>query len=92
MKRDAILTLAKQAGMAGLATTVVCEIDELESFAKLIAAEERESCAVAAWMAGMDEHNKARGMPCDAREVGSAGAQAIRMRSNAGVTGNGEKI
>ena len=62
-------------------------IDELESFAKLVAAEEREACAVAAWMAGMDEHNKARGMPCDAREVGSAGAQAIRMRSNAKLTG-----
>ena len=44
---------------------------------------EREACAISAWMTGMDEHNKARGMPCDAREVGSSAAQAIRMRSNA---------
>lgn len=53
-----------------------------EKVAELLA-EEREACAVAAWMAGMDFHTKVHGMPCDAREVGSAGASAIRMRSNA---------
>ncbi len=42
---------------------------------------EREACAVAAWMAGIDAHNKALGMPCDAREVGSSCAIAIRARS-----------
>lgn len=45
MKSLEILTLAKQAGMAGLATTVVCEIAELERFAELVAASEREACA-----------------------------------------------
>lgn len=44
-------------------------------------AREREACAVAAWSAGMDTHNKANGFPaCDAREVGSLAARAIRMR------------
>ena len=47
---------------------------------------EREACAISAWMTGMDEHNKARGMPCDAREVGSSAARAIRKRSNAEIT------
>lgn len=55
-------------------------LDEQLEFATAV---EREACAVAAWMAGMDEHTKARGMPCDAREIGSAGARAIRMRSKA---------
>lgn len=40
-----------------------------------------EACAIAAWVAGMDAHNKALGLPCDAREVGAAAASAIRMLS-----------
>lgn len=45
MERNKILTLAKQAGMAGLASTVVCEIAELERFAEFVIADEREACA-----------------------------------------------
>lgn len=41
---------------------------------------EREACAVTAWMTGINEHNKSIGMPCDAREIGSACARNIRMR------------
>lgn len=46
--------------------------------------EEREACAIAAWSAGMEYHNRVRGMPTDAREVGSAGAAAIRARNKKG--------
>lgn len=38
----------------------------------------KEACAVSAWCSGMDTHNEAKGMPCDAREVGSAAARVIR--------------
>ena len=38
----------------------------------------REACAIAAWSAGMDEHNRLMGMPSDAREVGSQCAKSIR--------------
>ena len=78
-------------------TMLVCETDWTESTevghwyspekVTELLSEEREACAVAAWMAGMDAHTKARGMPCDARKVGSAGASAIRMRSNAELSG-----
>ena len=37
-----------------------------------------EEFAIAAWTVGMNEHNKALGMPCDAREVGSAVARELR--------------
>lgn len=46
--------------------------------------EEREACAIAAWSAGMEYHNRVLGMPADAREVGSAGAAAIRARNEKG--------
>jgi hypothetical protein len=46
----------------------------LEAHRKQIA----EEFAVAAWTVGMNEHNKALGMPCDAREVGSAVARELR--------------
>lgn len=39
MTRDDIIRIAKQAGMAGMATTVVCEIAELERFAELVKAD-----------------------------------------------------
>ena len=42
---------------------------------------EREACAVAAWAAGMGFHNREYGTKCDAREVGSAAAEAIRARA-----------
>ncbi len=36
MNRDDVLRIAKQAGMAGIATTVVCEIPQLHRFADLV--------------------------------------------------------
>lgn len=38
----------------------------------------REQAAVAAWSCGMDRHAQRRGIPEEAREVGSFCAQAIR--------------
>jgi hypothetical protein len=37
-----------------------------------------EEAAVAAWSKGMDEHSKALGFRCDARNVGAACAASIR--------------
>lgn len=62
-------------------------LENVRDVVRHLVSAEREACAVAAWMAGMDVHTKALGMPCDAREVGSAGARAIRMRYNADLTG-----
>ena len=69
----------KQAGKSCLA----CEIERLEKSAQsAMPRSERskiiEEAAVAAWSAGMDAHNKALGLPTDAREVGSQAAQRIR--------------
>jgi hypothetical protein len=50
----------------------------LRAYGELCAAAVMERAAVIAWMAGMDAHTKTLGMPCDAREVGSACAAAIR--------------
>lgn len=47
---------------------------------RAMVAREREACAVTAWFAGMDYHERALGLPCDAREVGSSCANAIRER------------
>jgi hypothetical protein len=37
--------LAREAGIQGLLTDVVCQLSELETFARLVAAAEREECA-----------------------------------------------
>lgn len=50
--------------------------NDLHRFAALVAAVEREACAIAAWSKGMDLHMKQH----DAREVGAAAAAAIRAR------------
>ena len=52
----------------------------VSSRAQELILKEREACAVAAWSEGMDAHNAAIGIPCDAREVGSRCAAAIRAR------------
>ena len=39
MNRDDVLRIAKQAGMAGMATTVVCEISDLGRFAEMVKAD-----------------------------------------------------
>ena len=97
MTRDDIIKLAREAGFITGEThastgfhhpfvhpvVFASCLPELERFAALIAAAEREACAVTAWSAGMDCHNKALGLPCDARNVGSLAASAIRARSQA---------
>lgn len=42
MNRDDVLRIAKQAGMAGMASTVVCEIPQLHRFAYLVIEAERK--------------------------------------------------
>jgi hypothetical protein len=54
MNRDDIIRMAREAGMAGMLTDVVTNFDELERFAKLVAAEEREACAKVVEQAGID--------------------------------------
>lgn len=91
MTSDDIIKMAREAG----ATTVdqddpQCYIgdtafdeDGLKRFYAMAVAAEREACAITAWSAGMDAHNAARGLPCDARDVGSKAAKAIRARDDA---------
>jgi len=43
MTRGDVIKLARQAGIGGMLTDVVCTIDELERFAGLVAAAEREA-------------------------------------------------
>ena len=45
MTRDEMIRMARKAGMGGMLTDVVCTYDELERFAALVAAAEREECA-----------------------------------------------
>ena len=78
MTRDDIIRMAMQVGCTAHEASG-WEIT-LTSFAILVAAAEREACAITAWSAGMDAHNAARGLPCDARDVGSKAASAIRAR------------
>ena len=40
-----IIRMAKEAGMGGMLTDVVCTHAELERFAELVRADEREACA-----------------------------------------------
>ena len=91
MTHDDIIRMAREAGInikdnpekaSGVGNSIVSYYD-LKRFAALVAAAEREACAVTAWSAGMDCHNKALGLPCDARNVGSLAASAIRARSQA---------
>lgn len=83
MTQEEIIKLAHDAGFNWPDIQATTIEQRLERFAALVAAAEREACAITAWSAGMDAHNAARGIPCDAREVGSKAAQAIRARSEA---------
>lgn len=83
MTREDTIRMFHEAGEAagwkpGVGNALV--INYLAHFAALAAAAEREACAVTAWSAGMDAHNAVRGLPCDARDVGSKAAAAIRAR------------
>lgn len=56
MTRDEIIRMAREVGMQGMLTDVVTTLDELEKFAALIVAAEREACAKVAdehWVFGM---------------------------------------
>lgn len=46
MTRTEVIAIARDVGMCGMLTDVVCTIDELERFAALVAAAEREACAL----------------------------------------------
>lgn len=46
MTREELIEMAKEVGMCGMLTDVVTTIDELERFAALVAAKEREECAM----------------------------------------------
>ena len=82
MTKDQIMRMSREAGFnwPDIQTTTIEQ--RLERFVALVAAAEREACAITAWSAGMDAHNAARGLPCDARDVGSKAASAIRTRGN----------
>lgn len=45
MTREDVIRLAREAGMQGMLTDVVTTLDELETFAQLVAQQEREACA-----------------------------------------------
>ncbi len=45
MTRDDVIRMARKAGMSGMLTDVICQFSELERFAALAAAAEREECA-----------------------------------------------
>jgi hypothetical protein len=87
MTRDEIIRMGIDSGLYGGDPSTVSAgsilVTRLKRFYDLSVAAEREACAIAAWSAGMAAHNAARGLPCDARDVGSKAANAIRARSNA---------
>ena len=56
MTRDDIIRMAREAGMHGMLTDVVCTHDELQRFAALVAAAEREACAKLAEETVCDTH------------------------------------
>ena len=80
MKRSEILALANKAGMAGLATTVVCEIAELERFAELVAEAERVESELrcAKTLVLLDGHHE-----YTALKVQEMMMAAVSMRANA---------
>ena len=89
MEKDQIIRMALEAGLHRQQHNLMSNPvqhrfsyngyeENLERFVALVAAAEREACAIAAWSTGMDLHMKQG----DAREIGSACARAIRARSN----------
>ena len=45
MTKTEVIAIARDVGICGMLTDVVCTIDELERFAALVAEAEREACA-----------------------------------------------
>ena len=56
MNREDIIRMAREVGMQGMLTDVVTTLDEIERFAALVAAAEREACAKIAWNHEPDEN------------------------------------
>ena len=82
MNRDEIIKLAREAGFHNWYSDKSREylFGCVVKFAELVAAAEREACAITAWSAGMDAHTKAS-LLADPREIGSICAREIRSRS-----------
>jgi len=80
MTRTEVIAIARDVGMCGMLTDVVCTIDELERFAALVeakaAAKEREACAQVC-----DDKAHAVRFLCNESNV-IACAAAIRARGN----------
>ena len=80
MTTEEIVKAAHEAGFGS--SEIHQRIAEFKRLIDAAIAAEREACAITAWSAGMDAHNAARGFPCDARDIGSKAASAIRARGN----------
>ena len=80
MKREIVRAIALECGFVDklLPDGSTGLRDYVFDFATELEKQIRESCAVKAWSLGMDSYNKNRGLPCDAREVGSVIAREIR--------------
>jgi len=71
MTQDQVTQRARE---VGLTVGIHCPLPQLARLIELARADERERCAVAAWSTGMSLHRRNH----DAREIGSACAEAIR--------------
>ena len=56
MNREDIIRMAREAGMQGMLTDVVCTHEELARFAALVAAAERSACATVCEAADKSTH------------------------------------
>lgn len=54
MNKEKIHQLAREAGIQGLLTDVVCQLSELETFAELIVKDAREECAQICYYVSID--------------------------------------
>jgi hypothetical protein len=57
MNRDNIISMAREAGIKNDCDGIWCEADQLERFAALVAAAEREACAKIADEVGDDDED-----------------------------------
>ena len=76
MKQDEIIEMARQAGFTS--GEIEWHDNMFEAFAKLVAAKEREACAMVAQKTVCDTH-----IPTGVRIYGTAAAKAIRARGEA---------
>lgn len=78
MTQDEIIGMARQAGASADGRLWLMYSQDLETFAKLVAAKEREACAMVAQKTVCDTH-----IPTGVRIYGTAAAKAIRARGEA---------